>query len=73
MVWSSVVFNVWNMELLIMKGKTKNSFLIKIVLLNKRDDNTIKMNCSQWVVYTLKSAKYFAIQYFEILCRHIIC
>ena len=62
MVWSSVVFNVWNMELLIMKGKTKNSFLIKIVLLNKRDDNTIKMNCSQWVVYTLKSAKYFAIQ-----------
>ena len=30
------------------------------------------MNCSQWVVYTLKSAKYFAIQYFEILCRHII-
>ena len=31
------------------------------------------MNCSQLVVYTLKSAKYFTIQYFEILCRHIIC
>ena len=31
MVRSSAAFNVWNMELLIMKGMIKNSFLIKIV------------------------------------------
>ena len=29
MVRSSAAFNVWNMELLIMKGKIKNSFLLK--------------------------------------------
>ena len=31
MVRSSAAFNAWNMEILIMKGIIKNSFLIKIV------------------------------------------
>ena len=51
------------MELLVMKGiiklvpDLKNSF-------NKRDDDTIKMNWYQWIVYSLEVC--------EVLCNTVL-